>query len=606
MSQTRILVVEDENIVALDMVNRLKSFGYQVVDRVGNGRDAIKVAQEAMPDAILMDIQLKGDIDGVEAAETIRQTVDIPVIYITAYADNDTLDRAKVTEAFGYLIKPYNDRELYTNIEVALYKHKMEKRVRKSERWLDITLNSIADGVIAADSSDNVRFLNPAAEKLTGYTLEQSKGKPLDAVFVLSRDRELEKRMQPEIGGDQVKNYLLHSREGDIVPIEVTRSSIMDETNNDQGVVYVFHNVSERRRFEFELQEAKEKAESANRAKNAFLANMTHELRTPLNSIIGMADLAIDSAENPELREYLRIIRESGGSLLSLINSILDYSRFEAGKAATTEASINLDTFIKEIVERFRETLEKKKLDLNVRIRPHTTLALRGDKKHLDQVISHLIENAIKFTEEGHIDVVIHEESTDNNRSGSNAKYYHFTVQDTGIGLPREDSEKIFNAFTQLDDSYTRSYGGAGLGLSLVKNIVELMGGKIWVVSENGSGSEFHVVLPFLLQDQAKQTREKVSYTVHCSEPLRGEELTSSRLDSFHKSLSHLQELATHRKYDELEMEATRLKDECHGIDKELSNGLFKLILAIRKGAFEEVHTMLDSLETLCHDLLKK
>jgi CheY-like chemotaxis protein len=183
MTNARLLVVEDESIVARDLQSRLKNMGYDVPAVVAYGEKAIEAAEEHRPDLVLMDIFLKGSIDGIMAAEQIRARLDIPIIFLTAFADPDTLQRAKLTEPFGYILKPFEERELLTTIEMALYKHKMEKRLKESERRMSTTLKSVDDGIIATDTAGKVMLMNPVAEALTGWSEGESVGKELSCVF---------------------------------------------------------------------------------------------------------------------------------------------------------------------------------------------------------------------------------------------------------------------------------------------------------------------------------------------------------------------------------------------------------------------------------------
>ncbi|MGD9374733.1 MAG: response regulator [Anaerolineae bacterium] len=186
MTPARILIVEDDNIIALELEDRLRLLGYTVAGIVASGEAAIARAQETQSDLVLMDIRLRGGMDGVEAAGEIRRRWGIPVIYVTAYADDQTLQRAKRTEPYGYIIKPFEERELHTTIEMALYKHQMEARLRESEEWLSTTLRSIGDAVIATDGQQRVSFLNPVAETLTGWTQPEALGQAVSQVFVVS------------------------------------------------------------------------------------------------------------------------------------------------------------------------------------------------------------------------------------------------------------------------------------------------------------------------------------------------------------------------------------------------------------------------------------
>ncbi len=187
MANVKILVVEDESIVAMDIKHRAEGLGYTVTGITPSGEGAIEKASETLPDLVLMDIVLKGDMDGVEAAQKIRDTLDIPVVYLTAYSDEKTLKRAKVTEPFGYIIKPFEDRELHSAVEVALYKHKMESKLKESEKWLSTTLESIGDAVIATDENGSVKFMNPVAMNITGWDEIDAFGKSLKEVLPYSQ-----------------------------------------------------------------------------------------------------------------------------------------------------------------------------------------------------------------------------------------------------------------------------------------------------------------------------------------------------------------------------------------------------------------------------------
>ena len=176
MAKANIMIVEDDAITAMDVENQLKNLGYGVSAKVSSGEDAIQKAKENMPDLVLMDIVLKGEMDGIEAAEEIRTQVDIPVVFLTAFADKDRIERAKITMPFGFILKPFQERELHTTIGMALYKHKMESRIKESERWLSAVLQGIGDAVIATDAQGCVKFLNPVAEELNGWKQEDALG----------------------------------------------------------------------------------------------------------------------------------------------------------------------------------------------------------------------------------------------------------------------------------------------------------------------------------------------------------------------------------------------------------------------------------------------
>lgn len=183
MERARILIVEDESIVALNIKNRLEALGYSVVATTSSGESAIQIVQENRPDLVLMDIKLRGVIDGIEAATHIWNRFQIPVVYLTAYSDEETVGRAKITEPYGYILKPFEARDLGTTIEISLYKHQMERQLREREQWLATTLKSIGDAVITTDSQGLITFMNPVAEALTCWQQEEVLGNEVNQVF---------------------------------------------------------------------------------------------------------------------------------------------------------------------------------------------------------------------------------------------------------------------------------------------------------------------------------------------------------------------------------------------------------------------------------------
>jgi PAS domain S-box-containing protein len=256
----QILVVEDESIVAEHIRKSLQSLGYSVPSVASSGEKAIKMVEEKSPDLVLMDIVLHGEMDGIEAAKEIRSRFNIPVVYLTAYSDEKILKRAKITEPFGYIIKPFTERDLRINIEIALYKQKMEMELKERELWLTAILKSLGEGVIATDKKGIIKIMNPFAEALTGWKREDALGKPLTTVFnIISEetDKQVENPIKKAIREDSfyglADRTVLITKEGLKIPVDIIGSTIKDDRDNIIGIVVSFYDIIERNRIDEKL-----------------------------------------------------------------------------------------------------------------------------------------------------------------------------------------------------------------------------------------------------------------------------------------------------------------------------------------------------------------
>ncbi len=751
MDKTTILIVEDEAIVATDLTGKLGQLGYEVVATAARGEEAVKLACSLKPQVVLMDIRLKGTMDGIEAAEAIRRRHCAPVIYLTAHSDPVTLERAKLSGPFGFILKPFEERELSTTIEMALFKHQSDSKLRASRI---AALNLMEDAVIARKEAEgtsaklrieieerkraeeerqtSVEFLQLVNEsknsaelirrattffreksgcEAVGLRLREGDDYPyfeahgLPEVFVLlenhlceynengelirdsagdpviecmcgnvirgrfdpskpfftsngsfwsncttellasttdadrqarTRNRcngegyesvaliplsigeqrlgllQLNDRQQgrfspetiallerlsgylsvaltkfnaeaalkeseeklrlfiefapaglamfdrdmryihasrrwcndymlgdrelrgvshyeifPEIGGEWKKAHR-RGLAGEVLRSEADRFERIDgsvqwvrweirpwrDSAGDVGGIVIFaEDISESKQAEDDLRLAKETAEAATQAKSQFLANMSHELRTPMTGVLGMLEIAKNGPLDEKQREAIDMAHASGRSLIRIINDILDLTKVESGKLVIEEKPFDLADCVAGAVDILIPEARRKGLDLVRSVADGLPRTVAGDKVRLQQVLTNLAGNAVKFTDKGKVEVKV----TSNGNTSVGKKNITFTVADTGIGISDDKQELIFDSFNQADVSHTRQYGGTGLGLSISRELVEKMGGTLSFESTEGKGSSFTFTIP-LFEAEPEIETEPVSVTAEPKE----------------------------------------------------------------------------------------
>ena len=369
---------------------------------------------------------------------------------------------------------------------------KLDQRLRDQQFYTRSLIESNIDALMTTDPSGIITDVNKQMETLTGCTRDELIGAPFKKYF--TDPERAEAAIKLVLSQKKVTDYELTAcaRNGKQTVVSYNATTFYDRDRTLQGVLAVSRDVTERKLVEAELQQAKAAAESASRTKSDFLASMSHEIRTPMNAIIGIADLLAKTPLNPEQDKYVQIFRRAGDNLLNLINDILDLSKVEASQLELERTDFSVKDHLEKVTEMVAGRAREKGLALVCEIAPNVPADLVGDPTRLRQVLINLLGNAIKFTESGEVALRV---APDADSSVPTA--LRFTVSDTGIGIPSEKLGQVFEPFTQADSSTTRRFGGSGLGLTISKRLVELMGGRIWAESRVGEGSVFAFAVPF-------------------------------------------------------------------------------------------------------------
>ena len=411
--------------------------------------------------------------------------------YIKAYGRPVLDDQGQAVEVIG------------VNYDITERK-KYEKKFKKI---FDESLFGLA--LVDPETTKAVEFNNNVCEML-GYSKEEFAELKIKDYEALEDELLIQNKIKKISEGSKVKFETKHrKKDGSIIDVLIKASTINLNGRDLIQIVYVditekvealnkLEDYSKELKLKnIELEQARDKAREASRAKSEFLSTMSHEIRTPMNSIIGMAELLQDTELNEQQHKYVNIFQNAGESLLTLINDILDLSKIEAGRVELEEKEFNLADLVENIAEMISVRAYKKGLEMPLRISSEVPECVIGDPERLRQILINLLGNAVKFTESGQIflDLRVDSDSSEDNK----AKVI-FAVKDTGIGIAQEKQKQIFESFTQADASSTRKYGGTGLGLTISKQLVELMGGKIWLKSSPGLGSTFYFSLPFKVQ----------------------------------------------------------------------------------------------------------
>lgn len=360
-----------------------------------------------------------------------------------------------------------------------------EAEVLRQKRFFETLVQVTPIAVVVLSLEHKVVDINMSFENLFGYTKEEVLGKDLDEIIVQKEEFGVATQYTRQVEDGQMIHQKTRRMRKDGTLIDVELFALPVIVGDEKVALFaLYHDISD-------LVNARLAAESAAQTKADFLANMSHEIRTPLNAVIGMTSLLLDTPLNDEQREFAQTVRRSGDGLLSVINDILDFSKIEAGKLELEQQPFNVAEVVETSLDLLAPKAGEKSLELAYLMDPVVPRAIIGDVTRVRQILVNLLGNAVKFTEEG--EIVVHIAGTPLDEGYFNIR---FSVQDTGIGIPKDRLSSLFQSFTQVDASTTRRYGGTGLGLAISKQLVELMDGKIWVESEVGKGSIFNFEFP--------------------------------------------------------------------------------------------------------------
>ncbi|MDN5211665.1 response regulator [Fulvivirgaceae bacterium BMA12] len=489
---SRILLIEDDPIDQMAFERFVKmeelNFEYDIADSVQQASEKLSANEY---DVIITDYMLG---DG-NAFDILNLGHRIPLIFTSGVGDEEIIVKAMKKGASDYLIKDTSRNYLKVlplTIDKTIRRSLAEKRllaVEEELKQLSIVASQTSNAVIIFDSELKIEWVNEAFCKMTGYSFLETKGSSGE---ILRKDTKnifkINAVVEQVIKGKKSYTYenLNLTKDGEEYWALTTLTPIIDVSGDIHKIIAIESDITANKKVEQELIVAKEKAEESTRIKEEFLANMSHEIRTPLNGIKGFTDLLVKNEHYPEQEKYLEAIQFSTKNLLIIINDILDFSKIEAGKMELEQTEFYFRDLIESIFNSFIFQVKEKGLEISKKIEEKIPETLVGDPVRINQVITNLMSNALKFTEKGSIELIVEEIS----RKGDDINL-QFKVKDSGIGIPEDKLDYIFTSFSQASSSTTRKYGGTGLGLAIVKNIVNLFKGQIRVESTEGIGSVF-------------------------------------------------------------------------------------------------------------------
>ena len=514
-----ILIVEDEVVTARDLARSLERFGYGVSGTASSADEAIDLALEHKPDLVLMDIRLDHESDGIEAAVIIHSRCSIPIVFLTAHVDADTLERSKNASPYGYILKPVRYDELRVVIELAIHKHQQETRLRENERWFSTTLHSIADAVITVDPQGKVMFMNLAAELMTGVSSSDGIGRHIthvlqfvssssdgdDGVHAPTVERLLEHTLRDGRIVELVETRLKNLASGEELMIADTAAPVIAD-GQLMGAVMVFRDITERKRLQATLLISDRMASIG-----LLAAGIAHEINNPLAVVMGSIDAAmqhigaaathVETGRRDPLQQGLEDMRTASSRIRDIVRDVGSFSRTEDPELINVDARVVMKAALR---------MADPTLRLRARVEAHygPLPFIAATESRLAQVFLNLLVNASQAIPEGRLDRNCIRVSTQTSEAGAAV----ITIADTGSGMSKATLNRLFTPFFTTKDVGL----GTGLGLSICRRIIASFAGTIEVESEVGCGTTVRVVLPASLTQASSP-----SSAAHSSRPPR-------------------------------------------------------------------------------------
>jgi PAS domain S-box-containing protein len=527
MKDLRIFIIEDETEHLRMLKKVLKSIGHRVVGESGTAQVAYKELIELEPDIVLFNLNPKLKLKGLETAKWLCAELPAPIILMSSKIQDISISEVEQLGNFGLIQKPVDESDLQREIKFTFERSEKLQKLRReninsklhlkeTEQFFEQVVNNVSDIIYRIDLKGVFTYLNPSAISNTGYDEELLYQTKFTEIVRADHRRKVSAFFQRLIKKEiqdaylEVPIYLKNRQEiwlGQNIHLLRRKGKVI-------GFQVVARDITKEIQFKEELIKARNIAENTAELKSQFLANMSHEIRTPLNGIIGIIKLLERTPLNEKQHTYLRAVSTSSDQLMGIINDILDLSKIESGKMELNKVAFNFNELVRSLIDVMEIKAGMKGLKLSYHIDEELPDTLMGDPVSLNQILYNLIGNSLKFTQEGQIELKVLLRRECNNES---CTHVELIVSDTGVGMKKEVQEKIFEAFTQAESSTTRQFGGTGLGLTIVKKLIDLQNGSIYVESEEDKGTNFHVHLCFD-KSSTKTTEKNLNQTSNFSE----------------------------------------------------------------------------------------